>query len=853
MRKFTQQCIQWVKAHSFLLRLLFFGSILIFVSIQVANIAHGMSWEDVFSTMKEQNTSTLVWMALIGLLGILPMLGYDWVAIQTLEAAGKPKMPRKEWLIAAWTTNTINNLAGFGGIIGASLRANFYGKGMDRKKILATVSKIALFMLSGLSLLALILLVVLFIFQGDTFYRSYWIWLAAGSLYTPFLVIFSYLRRKKLFAELFPKKVFILISTSFFQWLAALAVFLSIGYLMDLQVSLNHVAPMFLIATLIGMLTMVPGGMGTFDVLMILGMSQIGLAQDQTVVWLLYYRLFYYLVPFLSGLVLFLTQTSVKLNRFFDNLPRIFLQRIAHNIVVLAVYFAGIMMVLLSTVTNLSNISRFFEFILPFSFNFLDQSLNLLVGFLLIGLARALFAKVRRAYFPTILLLLFGIINTISQTRSLRLMVVYCLILAIVWLARHEFYREKFVYSWGALLFDGCLFGCLFIVYAVAGYHSGQWWNNQILGEHFFLFPSEDIWFSGLVGLAVSLMTLLALYRYLTTTEKELGTEWDENRFLALLSRYGGTRSSHRLRLPGYQYFYYQKEGQDELVFGYQIKGNRCFVLGRPIGNERLWEEATLAFIKEADLMGYQLAFYKISQRYAVLLHDLGFQFTKIGETGTVILRDNSFEQEACIKHFERQDYHFTYYQKLPEELFADVKEISEDWLKGNKEKYFGSGRFTREYLLKSGIGIVRKKQEIVGFITEQPIDRNWVSYDLLRIKEGEPAEISNYLVLKMLTEWQNQDYELADLGMAPFAHVGDSPFASIEERIMNVIYKYGTFYSFQMNVAGKQRYVEHWESSYFAYIKGGSFYLVSLQLLLLIGRGKNRGPTLVEDVMLDV
>lgn len=54
---------------------------------------------------------------------------------------------------------------------------------------------------------------------------------------------------------------------------------------------------MFMIATLIGMLTMVPGGMGTFDVLMILGMSQLSVRQDVAVVWLLYYRLFYYVLP----------------------------------------------------------------------------------------------------------------------------------------------------------------------------------------------------------------------------------------------------------------------------------------------------------------------------------------------------------------------------------------------------------------------------------------------------------------------------------------------------------------------------------------------------------------------------
>ncbi len=155
---------------------------------------------------------------------------------------------------------------------------------------------------------------------------------------------------------------------------------------------------MFMIATLIGMLTMVPGGMGTFDVLMILGMSQLPVRQDVAVVWLLYYRLFYYVLPFMTGLLLFITHTGVKINRFLDNIPRLFFQKVAHIVLVSAVYFAGIMMVLLSTITNLSAISRLFQVLLPFSFNFLDQTVNLLVGFLLLGLARALSVKVKRHF-----------------------------------------------------------------------------------------------------------------------------------------------------------------------------------------------------------------------------------------------------------------------------------------------------------------------------------------------------------------------------------------------------------------------------------------------------------------------
>ena len=368
MKKNISQLTQWLKEHSLLLKLIFLGSVLVFVANQVTHIAQGMTWADIFSTMEQQSTGRLIGMVLAGLLGVIPMLLYDYVVVKLLEKEGKPPMKRMDWLTSAWVTNTINNLAGFGGVVGATLR----------------------FLISGLSILSFVAFVDLFFIRTQNVFREYWVWLLLGSLIAPALWFFTYLKQRTLFKTFFPKAVLLLFGASLGQWLGGMFAFLMIGRLMQVPVSMVSVYPMFVIATLIGMLTMVPGGMGTFDVLMILGLSQLGIDRSQAVVWLLYYRLFYYVTPFMTGVILFLQQAGMKVNQFFDNLPRLFSQKVAHFILVAALYFAGIMMVLLSTVTNLSNVSRLFQVLLPFSFNFLDQTLNLFVGFLLLGLARGI-------------------------------------------------------------------------------------------------------------------------------------------------------------------------------------------------------------------------------------------------------------------------------------------------------------------------------------------------------------------------------------------------------------------------------------------------------------------------------
>ena len=197
--------LQWIKDHSLVLKLIFFGSVLVFVANQVANIAHGMSWQDIWQTMGQQNHFTLALMILMGLIGVLPMLLYDWVTIRVLEKQGKPKMKRQDFFLAAFITNTINNLAGFGGIVGASLRASFYGKDSNRNRVLATVSKVALFMLTGLSIWSFITFFDVFVLQESTIFRGYWIWLLGGSFVAPAIFFFAYLKRKTLFAEFYPK------------------------------------------------------------------------------------------------------------------------------------------------------------------------------------------------------------------------------------------------------------------------------------------------------------------------------------------------------------------------------------------------------------------------------------------------------------------------------------------------------------------------------------------------------------------------------------------------------------------------------------------------------------------------
>ena len=501
--------------------------------------------------------------------------------------------------------------------------------------------------------------------------------------------------------------------------------------------------------------------------------------------------------------------------------------------------------------------------LLPFSFNFLDQTLNLFVGFLLLGLARGISMKVKKAYWLTIILLGFCIVNTVARTTSWQLITVYAVILLAVILARKEFYREKFVYSWGALTVDSILFGCLFIGYAVAGYYAARpAGGNQVI-NHFLLFPSDDVWFNGLIGLSISLIGLFFLYQYLAETTVTLGEGFEEARLTRFLEKFGGNEGSQFLYLKDYGHFYYQEEGEDQVLFGFQMKFNKCFVLADPIGQREKWTAATLAFMDQADLLGYQLVFYRISEEYVMTLHDCGFEFMKVGEEGLIQFDEPSTVNQTAWTETvtekiaaEAADFQFEFYpETISDALYQELERVSADWSRNQKERYFIGGRLDPEYLKCSSVGLVRQKQTVIGFITGKEMEKGKsISYDLLRIRSDAPAFTREYLFTHFIETYQQQGYQLIDIGMAPLANVGESKYSFLKERFVNIFYKYSyQIYAFQDTRKRKEQYVTSWQPRYFAYPKRTSVLFAFVQLSLLITKGRHQSVSLVEEAMTEI
>ncbi|WP_285163686.1 phosphatidylglycerol lysyltransferase domain-containing protein, partial [Mycobacterium tuberculosis] len=73
-------------------------------------------------------------------------------------------------------------------------------------------------------------------------------------------------------------------------------------------------------------------------------------------------------------------------------------------------------------------------------------------------------------------------------------------------------------------------------------------------------------------------------------------------------------------------------DGQDQLIFLYQLKADKLIIMGEPFGNQAVLQAALDKLLDDADSDGCSLVFYEINETLTMRLHEMGFDFIKTGE-----------------------------------------------------------------------------------------------------------------------------------------------------------------------------------------------------------------------------
>ena len=214
MKKFGQSMVDGIRKHLTLLKVLFVLSVLVFVIIELGRIGRELSGAQMRASLASQSPQSLLAMAALGLVAVVPMLNYDFTITKMLPGDFKPLYVVR----SGWVVNSFTNIAGFGGFLGASLRANYYHDKATNKQILVAISKIALFLLAGLSLWSILALLLIFGLGIGQMFSDYWIWLIGGAAYFPVLMVVTHLSNQRFFADMPIRRQLSLTLSSFLEW-----------------------------------------------------------------------------------------------------------------------------------------------------------------------------------------------------------------------------------------------------------------------------------------------------------------------------------------------------------------------------------------------------------------------------------------------------------------------------------------------------------------------------------------------------------------------------------------------------------------------------------------------------------
>lgn len=834
--------ISFLKKYQNIIKGILFITILILVLTELFHITKTISFSVVKKIIEHLSPIQVFSLFIFGIIAVSPMMLYDYILTKEL---GK-KISVGKLIENSWTINSLNNLIGFAGIVDVGLRYSYFSEKEKEGKTMQSISKVMPYFMSGLSLLSLLSVFSIFLsYKNDTL-KPYSFVLIIASLILPILLILSTRKNMDYFGNLSGKKMFALILTSLLDWSFVSIFFFYVGKTLGYDISLINILPLYFISICIGMVSMIPGSLGSFDLMMIGGLLHLSINHNEAASWLLLFRIFYYIVPFFIGLILFLKSMGGQINDKFSGIPkklsRLIKQSVSHFMSNFFGFFLMATAILPDQIHSIPIIGKMD----PIHGQLLFQFPSFLLGSLFFLLGRLLKRRSQFALGFAAILSFISLVYINLGEVSVFSSIYLILFIILVFLRREDLDRRSFFYPVEDRLKDIGYIAGSFIITFFLMYISSENTGHESLGYiifhgrtgygtslkvHFFnIFLNR--FFHLFIYLAIIALFYIVVESFARDRHFSFGEKFDKVRFETFLKNFNNTNLNASLAFLNDKLLYYYIENEKDLVaFQFALEDGKAIVMGDPIGPKEYFPKAINEFIKEAESKNLIPLFYEIGQELTLLLHELGYEFMKFGETAKVNLTEfglvgkSGRKFRAIINRGENSGYSFKIMNPpFSKEFMDELENISNDWLSGREEKGFSLGFFDRDYLSLAPVACVLDKsgkvQAFANFLvcntkTESSIDL--MRYDPQTERNG----IMDYLFVQIFLYLKEIDVVYFDLGMAPLSNVGQNDHSFVEEKLAFLVYTFATrFYSFGGLRKYKEKFSPSWEARYLSYPK---------------------------------
>lgn len=796
-------------------------------------------------SIHDMSDLSFVAIIILGLIAFAPMCLYDFLIKRKMNF----NLSIIKILKYSWIVNAVTIVAGLGDAAGISLRTYFYKDENENKKLLLTeITKISLLNPSGLSILSVVYLI--FYFRGNDLFSLGNICAILLTLYIPGILAYIVYKSKRENSVVEGKHIFGIVIASFLDWAFSIGLFYSIVVILGVKVSFAAFFPVFVIAMILGMVSMLPGAIGAFDLSMLIGLTSLGLPKELCLLSVFLYRLVYYIIPLAIAALLFLHELWFNRDKRVKNIISLVFSKLSFLGLKILVFLSGVSLLISTAVPNIVFKIKEIRFLSASTEMHFSKFLVIVVGFILIVLATLIKTRAKSIYYLTLIILLIGTIFTVLKSFNYIAAGYLLIVFIIILLSKKEFYRKSFIISSEDIVLNAGLLLLFWVIYLIGIYMNYPFKIYKLP----FIFKRLNLMYRDLIsystiGLIVGILFLVIMYVLGKNMNKIRHMRLDEceEEVKEFLSKYNGTSLTHLIYLND-KYIYLSKK-YDGMI-QYAVSSNKLFVLGNPLGDMNTIKEFIEEFYDFADMYGYIPIFFEVSASMFEILHEFGYEFMKLGEAAIVNLDDFTIAGQkmqkvrTCCNKINKLGYTFEVIEEnISHEVLMEVKEVSDIWLNGRKEKGFSMGFFNEEYIKRGPIGLVRDNEGILkAFVTIMPTygENKKLCSDLMRFSKNNPRGVMDYMFVKVMEWGKENGYKYFDFGSAPLSNVGTYKYSFLSEKIAFQLYMYGKgIYSFEGLRNFKGKYAHTWEPKFLAYKNRLSLPITTIQANLIVSNSE--------------
>ena len=221
--------------------------------------------------------------ALLGIVSYMPLSFYDLITRKSIPI----DLPTKKVYKYSWIATSISNIVGFGGSSAILIKNYFYKNHVgDQSKLTKENLKVVGLNLSGFSLICLIYSIWCaftikkfdIVFYGSTLVGLYIIGVLIFSTY-------KFIKDKDKNAYLATIKIAFI---SILEWATTILLIYGLILIIGIKVTLIQFFPVYIKAIIIAIISMIPGGVGTFDLTLLTGLKSFNVQSEQILLLLLF-------------------------------------------------------------------------------------------------------------------------------------------------------------------------------------------------------------------------------------------------------------------------------------------------------------------------------------------------------------------------------------------------------------------------------------------------------------------------------------------------------------------------------------------------------------------------------------